>query len=150
MTMVLKHLHNTEKHSTLTHITFVICMFHFKFTGCQNILHVPQTCKSSSVLFMSLTCFTGHANHALLVFPEADVILEGQKVKQQLKKMGLSSWTQKISFAAQHQKSRRTLTWKAATKKVRARKYRFVSTNIPLISSASFSVKPKGAEKILP
>jgi len=34
------------------------------------------------------------------------------------------------------------LTWKAATKKVRARKYRLVSTKIPLISSASFSVKP--------
>lgn len=34
------------------------------------------------------------------------------------------------------------VTWKAATKKVRARKYRLVSTKIPLISSASFSVKP--------
>lgn len=40
------------------------------------------------------------------------------------------------------------LTWKAATKNVRARKYRLVSTKIPLISSASFSVKPTKRRRV--
>lgn len=34
---------------------------------------------------MSLvTCFAGHAHHAFLFFPKADVIFEGEKIKQEL------------------------------------------------------------------
>lgn len=33
------------------------------------------------------TCFAWHSHHAFLLFPEADVILEGQEVKEELQNM---------------------------------------------------------------
>lgn len=33
-----------------------------------------------------LTCFAGHSHHALLLLPKADVILERQEIKEELKK----------------------------------------------------------------
>ncbi len=32
------------------------------------------------------TCFAGHSHHAFLLFPEADVVLERQEVKEELRK----------------------------------------------------------------
>lgn len=35
----------------------------------------------------SPTCLAGHSHHAFLLLPKADVVFEGQEVKQKLKKV---------------------------------------------------------------
>lgn len=81
ITIVLKHLQSTTEPEHRD----------------QTILTTCQASKDSTVLTISrkdlyfpqavlLTCFAGHSHHAFLLLPKADVILERQEIKEELKK----------------------------------------------------------------
>lgn len=47
-------------------------------------LELTLTLPNSILLRNQPTCFAGHPHHAFLLLPEADVMFEGQEVKQEL------------------------------------------------------------------
>lgn len=50
-------------------------------------LELTLTLPNSILLRNQPTCFAGHPHHAFLLLPEADVIFEGQEIKEELQRI---------------------------------------------------------------
>lgn len=86
--MVLKHLQSTEgtQNTRVRRWSLHVSPLMIAPPAAHNLAtnpHLPGVYFSRELL---LTCFAGHSHHALLLLPKADVILECQEIKKELKK----------------------------------------------------------------
>lgn len=88
--MVLKHLQSTtEPRTHRSEIALYVCV-HTIYKINQGWIF-PQE--------VLLTGFAGHSHHAFLLLPKADVILESQEIKKELKNKHTTNWNMFIIFS---------------------------------------------------